>query len=152
MEESNHKNFVEIYWRNRNALIQNEIIPYQKAIFDLFWTKFEYDAKKDLERWRKKLFELWQNCAKKFRIIHSILKDDNFYDNEEDEIFNTVQNIVNMDYWSVHEFLCSLKERYTDNTKIYQLLNEICNDISEMRRISKKHTNIIELKEEPNHK
>ena len=143
MEKSNHRNFVEIYWRNRNILIQNDILPYQKAIFDLFRVKFEYDAKKDLERLRKKLFELWQKCADNFRMIHSILKEDNIYDNDEDEIFNSVQNIVDMDYWSVHEFFCSLKEKYADNTQIYQLLDDICNNISEMRRISKKHTNII---------
>lgn len=143
MEKSNHRNFVEIYWRNRNILIQNDILPYQKAIFDLFRVKFEYDAKKDLERWRKKLFELWQKCADNFRMIHSILKEDNIYDNDEDEIFNSVQNIVDMDYWSVYEFFCSLKEKYADNTQIYQLLDDICNNISEMRRISKKHTNII---------
>lgn len=152
MEKSNHKNFVETYERDWDTLIQNEILPYQEAIFDLFSAKFKHDAEQDLKRWRKKLFELWQNCANKFEEIHSILKDECFYDNNEDEIFNFVQNIVNMDYWSVYEFFCTLKKNFANNPEINMLLDDICNNISEMRRISKKHTNIIELKEEPNHK
>jgi hypothetical protein len=57
-----------------------------------------------------------------------------------------------MDYWSVYEFFCTLKKNFANNPEINMLLDDICNNISEMRRISKKHTNIIELKEEPNHK
>lgn len=143
MEKSDHRNFVELYWRNRDAIIQNDILPYQKAIFNLFSAKFEYDAKKDLEKWRKKLSYLGEKCANEFREIHLILKWENFDDNDEDEIFNLIQNIINMDYWSVEEFFNTLKENYKDNPKIYNMLDNICNDISEMRRISKKHTNII---------
>lgn len=46
MERSNHKNFVESYWRNREALI-SKILLYQDSIFNLFSTKFKYDADKD---------------------------------------------------------------------------------------------------------
>jgi hypothetical protein len=58
MEKSNHKDYLEAYQQNRNAAIKNEILPYQENIFRLFSAKFNFDANKDLERKRKKLYNL----------------------------------------------------------------------------------------------
>jgi len=145
MEKSNHKDYLEAYQQNRNAAIKNEILPYQENIFRLFSAKFNFDANKDLERKRKKLYNLWKSCWNKFDKIHSILnkKNENFEHDDEDVELDIVQDIVNMDYGSVEKFFNTLKEKYSDNPEIYGLLNDICNNISEMRRISKNHTNII---------
>ena len=146
MEKSNHKNYTELYWRNRNVLIENEVLPYQESIFKLFSTKFDSDANKDLERKRKKLYELGQSCSKDFDKIHSIMIErnkDNRINNDEDNEFDIAIEVVNMDYWSVKEFFDTLKNKYLDDSEIYPLLNHICDNISEMRTISEKHTNII---------
>ena len=144
MEKSNHKNYLEDYWQNRDIAIQNEILPYQENIFRLFSAKFNFDANKDLERKRKKLYDLWINCWIDFDRIHVILNDEKGNtDYDEDVELDIVQDIVNMDYGSVEKFFDTLKEKYSDNPKVYKLLDNICKNISEMRRISEKHTNII---------
>jgi len=143
MEKSSHKNFVEQFWRNRDILIDNKIIPYQNNIFDLFNDKFKSDAQKDWIRWRRKLEELWSKCGDNCEHIHQILVSKNTSFNEYEKIIETVNNIVNMDYWSLQDFFGALKNKYKDIPQIYELLNEIIDDIWEMRRISKKHTNII---------
>ena len=143
MEKSSHKNFVVQFWRNRDLLIDNKIIPYQNNIFDLFNDKFKSDAQKDWIRWRRKLEELWSKCGDNCEHIHQILVSKNTSFDEYANIIETVNNIVNMDYWSLQDFFGALKNKYKDITQIYELLNEIIDDIWEMRRISKKHTNII---------
>lgn len=155
MEKSNHKNYTELYWRNRNVLIENEILPYQENIFKLFSAKFDSDANKDLERKRKKLYDLGQSCSDDFEKIHSIItkrKNDSGIDNDEDNEFDIAIEVVNMDYWSVKEFFDALKSKYLNDSEIYPLLNHICDNLSEMRRISEKHTNIVQEKELNNHK
>ena len=146
MERSNHKNYTELYWRNRNILIENEILPYQESIFRIFSAKFNADANKDLEKKRKKLYELGEYCSENLDKIHSIIakrreieKDD---DNDENE-FDMAIEVVNMDYWSVQDFFNTLKEKYKNDPEIYTLLDNICNNLSEMWKISKNHTNII---------
>ncbi len=155
MEKSYHKNYTELYWRNRNILIENEILPYQESIFKLFSAKLNSDANKDLERKRKKLYDLGQSCSDDFLEIHSIIvkrKKDGRINNDEDNEFDIAIELVNMDYWSVREFFDALKNKYLDDSEIYPLLNHICDNLSEMRRISEKHTNIIQEKEQNNHK
>ena len=142
MERSNHKNFVELYWRNREALISNEILLYQDSIFNLFSTKFKYDADKDWEKNRIKLERLWYNCANKCDEIHKILSINDTMDDDID-LQETVNNIVNMDYGSVEELFNLIKKKYQNKPEIYNAIQEICNNLAEMRRISKKHTNII---------
>ena len=154
MERSNHKNYTELYWRNRDALIENEIL-YQRNIFKLFSVKFDSDANKDLERNRKKLYDLGESCSNYFDKIHSIImkrKKNGEIDNDEDNEFDIAIEVVNMDYWSVKQFFDTLKSKYLNDSEIYPLLDHICDNLSEMRRISKKHTNIIESKKHNNHK
>ena len=154
MERSDHKNYTELYWRNRNVLIENEILPYQESIFELFGAKFNSDANKDLERKRKKLYDLGKSCADDFNKVHSIMIKRRKYNksDDEDNEFDIAIEVVNMDYWSVKEFFDTLKNKYLNDNEIYPILDHICDNISEMRRISKKHTNIIESKEQHNHK
>ena len=104
MEKSSHKNFVEEYWRNRDILIDNKIIPYQNAIFNLFSIKFESDAKKDWSKWRKKLEYLWFKCSNNCKEIHQILVTSNSSFDEYENTIETINNIVNMDYWSLQDF------------------------------------------------
>ena len=143
MEKSSHRNFVEWYKRNRDALISNEILPYQDAIFDLFNVKFKFDAKKDWEKWRVKLEELWLKCANKCKEIHETLQWNNDFFYEYDDTMEMVNNIVNMDYWTLQNFFDTLKDKYKQNTQVYKLLSEISDCVWEMRKISKKYTNII---------
>ena len=144
-----HKNFVEwleMYKRNRSMIIDREIRPYEDAIFNLFGIKFKYDADKDWNRKRIKLKELWYKCAKSCEAIHKILNTNEYIDEDTKLVLTEiVNNIINMDYWSVNEFFNVLKEKYKDNIEIYDALNEVCNNLSKMRNISEKHTNIIKL-------
>ena len=142
IEKSSHKNFIEWYWRNRKVVIDNEIIPYQDAIFDLFNAKFKFDANKDWERKRIKLKELWIDCANNCKKIHEILHLEEYY-NDNDDLMEIVSSIVDMDYWSLQEFFNLLCEEYKKDTKVYNILTKISDDIWKMRIISRKHTNII---------
>ena len=143
IEKSSHRNYVEWYWRNRKAVIDNDVIPYQDAIFDIFNAKFQFDAKKDWDRKRMKLKELWIDCANNCMKIHEILHSEEYY-NDCDDLMDTVTNIVDMDYWSLQEFFGVLRDKYRENTKVSLLLNKIFDDIWKMRLISKNHTNIIQ--------
>lgn len=146
IEFSDHKNYTEQYWRNRKVLIENEILPVEESIFRLFSIKFNWDADKDLERKRKKLYDLGKSCSNDLDEIHSIIRKRKIYnenDNDEDNAFDIAIEIIDMDYWSVYDFFNTLKTQYSNDSEIYPLLDHICNNISEMRKISKKHTNII---------
>jgi hypothetical protein len=142
MGKSNHKNFVEWLWRKRSKIIKDLIIPYQDRIFNSFSSKFELDAKADWNRWRKKLEELWFKCAENCKQIHEILTLDSLQSSSKD-ITSTVNNIINMDYWSVEKFFERLRNKYKNHPQVYRLLDDTKNNLWEMRRISKKHTNII---------
>lgn len=144
MEKSSHKNFIEWLWRKRDKIIKDQIIPYQDRIFDSFSNKFKLDAKADRNRWRKKLGELWLKCAENCKQIHEILTLDSCQSDSKD-ITWTVNNIINMDYWSVEEFFEKLKNRYKKHPQVYILLDDTKKNLWEMRRISKKHTNIIKI-------
>jgi hypothetical protein len=146
IEFSDHKNYTEQYWRNRKVLIENEILPVEESIFRLFSIKFNRDADKDLERKRKKLCDLGKSCSNDLDEIHSIIRKRKIYnenDNDEENAFDMAIEIIDMDYWSVYDFFSTLKAQYSNDSEIYPLLDHICNNISEMRKISKKHTNII---------
>jgi len=142
MGKSNHKNFVETYWRNRLDLINNIILPHQNRIFSLLSKKFKSDANKDWERNRIKLKLLWYECANKCDEILKILNIRNRTSNNTD-LEDIVNNIVNMDYESVKDLFNHLKESYKNDPEIYNTIQEICNNLAEMRKLSKKHTNII---------
>ena len=144
-EKSNHKDYLNLYWKNRNKVVENEILPCQESIFELFSVKFNYDANEDLKRNRKKLFNLGKNCSKNLYEIHSILtKKQKFGESyDEDRQEEIVQEIVNMTYQSVLELFETVKEKFSDNPKIEKLLQNTCDSISEMLEISKNHTNII---------
>ena len=142
MGKSNHKNFVETYWRNRLDLINNIILPHQNRIFSLLSKKFKSDANKDWERNRIKLKLLWYECANKCDEILKILNIRNRTSNNAD-LEDIVNNIVNMDYESVKDLFNHLKESYKNDPEIYNTIQEICNNLAEMRKLSKKHTNII---------
>ncbi len=152
MEKSNHKNYVEWHWRKRNELIKEKIIPYQDKIFESFSNKFKLDAQADWNRGRKKLQELWFKCAENCKQIHEILSLNSTQQHNTTDTTPIVNDIINMDYWSVEMFFRKLKIKYWKHPKVYRLLNDTKRNLWEMRRISKKHTNIIELKEESNHK
>ena len=143
MDKSSHRNFVEWYWRNREIIIRDNVLPYQSAIFDIFSKKFDFDAQKDLLRWRKKLWRLGNSCAEELSKIHSILNSWTVSDDELDEIIEIVENVVDMDYDSVKEFFYTLKKEYSENWKIKERLNQICDNISKMWEISQDKTNII---------
>jgi len=142
IEKSSHRNYIEWYWRNRKAVIDNDVIPYQDAIFDIFNAKFQFDAKKDWDRKRTRLKELWTDCANNCKKIHEILHTDEYF-NDSDELMDTVTNIVDMDYWSLQEFFGELRERYKQDSEVHPFLDRIYDDIWEMWAISKNHTNII---------
>lgn len=151
MEESCHKDYLELYWKNRDIAIENWILPYKESIFSILSSKFKFDAEKDLKIKRNKLYNLGMSCSDDFNKIHNIITEDNEHDNneydhedyDEDNAFNLAVEIVDMTYWSVRELFNTLKNRYPDKSKIYSLLEHICNNISKMREISKNKTKII---------
>lgn len=143
MKKSNHKNYIEWHWRNWNEIIKEIIIPYQNKIFESFSNKFKLDAQADWNRRRKKLQELWLKCAENCKKIHEILSLNFTQQCNPTDNTQIVNNIVNMDYWSVEIFFRKLKIQYRKQQQIYMLLDDTKKNLWEMRKISKKHTNII---------
>lgn len=143
MEKSNHKNYVEWFDRNRPELVENVVLPNEKAIFQLFSKKFEDDANADIKRDRIRLWVRWQWCADACLQIHNILSWEAENDPKLKEI---VRNIVNLDYDSLKEVFSEIQKRYS-NPDIQKHLQDICNYIDKMRQISKKHTNVISKSE-----
>lgn len=155
MDKSEHKNYVEWYWRSRDKIAENEILPSEKEIFNLFSIKFKYDSEKDLQKWRKILSSLWNDCANLFQQIHQSLKqnlqEDELSEDElsEDELegaFDFVQKITDMDYKSINEFFQVLKSKYQNDKRIDDKMEKICENILHMRQISKEKTEIIQEK------
>ena len=138
--KSNHKDFIEWYNRERNSVIEEQVIPHQNKIFHQFSKKFASDAEKDLSKWRIKLFEWGSICSQSCNDIHSILKTS---DELHENLSHIAEIIINMDYNSVSEFFTVLKEKYKENNDILEELNNVINYLSKMRKISKEHTNII---------
>jgi len=143
MEKSNHKNYIEWVDRNWPLLVKKQILPNEKKIFDLFSQKFAKDAEADLNRWRKKLRELWNLCANSCHEIHEIFA---WEAENKPKLKELVKNIVNLDYNSLKEVFFEIQKKYS-NPEIQNHLQDICNYIDKMRQISKKHTNVISKSE-----
>lgn len=142
MGKSVHRNYIEWYDRDRNNLIVQKIIPYEKNIFELFNQKFYEDAQKDEDRGRERLMSLWVLCADCCRLIHENLI---WVDWLDTELKNIVNSIVNMDYDSLREFFFALKFTYSTQWNQYAVdkISQICIYLEKMRKISQKHTNVI---------
>jgi len=136
-----HKNFIEWYWRNRNKLCNEKILPYQNQIFGLFSEKFHNDAEKDWERWRKLLESRWNKCSEICNEIHLVLWWNDHIDKELKDLTN---NIVNLDYNSLLEAFQTLKDKYLEvwNEWIANQINTVCLYLEKMWKISKPHTTI----------
>ena len=136
-----HKNFVEWYWRNWDKLCNEKILPHQWEIFKLFSDKFNIDAEKDWERWRKLLKSRWNNCSELCNEIHLIL-----WWNEviNEDLKDLVNNIVNLDYNSLSKIFQTLKNQYSElwESWIANQIDIICTYLEKMWEISKSHTTI----------
>lgn len=147
MEQSNHKNYIKWVDRNWPLLVKKQILPNEKKIFDLFSQKFAKDAEADLNRWRKKLRELWNLCANSCHEIHEILA---WEVENHPELKELVKNIVNLDYESLWEVFSKIQLEYFNtwwDEQVQKHLQNIQNYIKKMRQISKKHTNVISKSE-----
>ena len=143
MEKSYHKNYVEWFDRNRPLLVKNQVLPNEKKIFDLFGQQFLKDAESDLNRWRKKLWELWNLCACACHEIHELFS---WEVENNPELKELVKNIVNLDYESLWEIFSKIQLEYFNtwwDEQVQKHLQDICNYIKKMRQISQKHTNVI---------
>lgn len=139
MEKSNHRNYVEWFERDWPLLVKNQIIPNEKNIFDLFSQKFKKDAEADLNRGRKILRRLWNLCANSCLEIHQILS---WESGNNPKLSDLVKNIVNLDYESLGEIFSKIQDEYTSQ-EIKSHLQDVCDYIDKMRKISKNHTNVI---------
>lgn len=135
-----HKNFIEWYWRNRDKLCEEKILPYQKQIFKLFSEKFHKDAEKDWEKWRKLLASRWNKCSEICNEIHLTLWNDMI----NGDLKDLVNNIVNLDYNSLLEVFQVLKDEYLKvwNELIVSKIWIVCMYLEKMWSISKSHTTI----------
>lgn len=136
-----HKNFIEWYWRDRNKLCEQKLLPYQGEIFKLFSDKFHFDAEKDWGRWRKLLKSRWNKCWEICNEIHLTLW---WNDIINEELKNLVNNIVNLDYNSLSEVFETLKSEYLEVWEewIAKQIDIICSYLEKMWRISSPHTTI----------
>ena len=136
-----HKNFVEWYWRNWNKLCNEKILPYQGEIFKLFSNKFQIDAEKDWERWRKLLKSRWNKCWEICNEIHLTLWWNEIINENLKDIVN---NIVNLDYNSLSEVFRVLKNKYLETWEqwIANQIDDICTYLEKIWVISKSHTTI----------
>lgn len=134
-----HKNFIEWYWRNRDKLCIEKILPYQGKIFKLFSEKFHCDAEKDWERWRNLLKSRWNKCSEICNEIHSTLWWNDIVDKN---LKHLVNNIVNLDYNSLSEFFQTLKNKYSKVWEqwIANKIEIIHIQLEKMWEISKFHT------------
>ena len=144
--------YTETNWINRNALIQNEILPYKTAVFDILKIRFNYEAESDP---KSEKYESRKRCAKNSRKIHFILNwlepdenEENLHEEEEisnkdeiifsqeekDRIFDTIQDIMDMNYQDKKAFFDTLKEVFAKDKEVKDILNEICNDLSELKK------------------
>ena len=143
MEKSNHKNYVKWYGIDRSQLVRQEIMPYEKSIFDMFSKKFKIDADKDLERGREKLWKLWYLCADSCKNIHKVLAWTTEY---SPKIKSLVDEVVNLDYQSLLEVFEITKAEYFDkwwSQEVQNNVQDICKHLTQMREISKNRTNVI---------
>jgi len=138
-----HKNFIEWYWRDRNKLCNEKLLPYQNQIFKLFSEKFHTDAEKDGNRWRKLLKSRWNECGNICNEIHLTLWGSDIINNDLRDLVN---NIVNLDYNSLLETFQTLRNRYSDiwNQNIVDKIEIVCSYLEKMWKISSPHTTILE--------
>ena len=134
-----HKNYVEWFWRNRDTIINTQLLPNQDEIFNLFSNKFHDDAEKDWSKGRVRLQTRWETCANACNEIHNSLWWD-ITNNEE--LTNLVKNIVNLDYWSLQDFFITLRKSYSNNPEILTHIDNICKQLKKMWDISEPHTTI----------
>lgn len=143
MEKSNHKNYIEWFNRDWPLLVKTQVIPNEKEIFELFSQKFHKDALKDCERWREYLRNMWEICSESCKNIHIALQ---WIDNINASLKGLVKNICDLDYESLLEIFRRIKLEYFNTWKdedIVEELDNICNTLDKMRKISKNHTNVI---------
>jgi hypothetical protein len=136
-----HKNFIEWYWRDRNKLCSEKLLPYQNEIFKLFSEKFHTDAEKDWERWRKLLESWWNKCSEICNEIHLTLWWNDIINND---LKSLIKNIVNLDYNSLLEVFQTLENKYSKVWEKYiaNQIKSINKYIEKMWTISKPHTTI----------
>lgn len=135
--DSNH-NLIELYWWNRDTLINNVFSYNPQYVFKSFNAKFHYNAQNNERTGKIKLSKLEQECAECCAEIYSILKNENgsnVYsenDQEEDFIFDAVQDITSMNYDRIWEFFSVLKNNFSYNKQIMDILKRVSSDLSEM--------------------
>lgn len=139
-----HKNYVEWYWSERDALCTQKLLPYQNEVFKLLSDKFYTDAENDREKWRKLLTYRWYRCSELCNEIH---KNFEWSDVIGEDLKGLVNDIVNMDYNSLLEVFQTLKDEYSEggNQWVSNQINYICEYLEKMWNVSKKHTEIKSL-------
>lgn len=138
IRKSNHKNYLPSYPFSTEEIIEKYILFNPKNSFKLFAEKIEKDAKKDWERGRKFLERQGLKAAENCKRISEI-----FMDVKGEENSQLIEEIINMDYQSVVDFFQLLKSYFQENEEVYQNLSSIVKSFQEMRKVSEKHTNII---------
>ena len=138
IRKSNHKNYLPSYPFSTEEIIEKYILFNPKNSFKLFAEKIEKDAKKDWERGRKFLERQGLKAVENCKRISEI-----FMDAKGEENSQLIEEIINMDYQSVVDFFQLLKIYFQDNEEVYQNLSSIVKSFQKMRKVSEKHTNII---------
>lgn len=142
INDSDH-NIIELYWWNRNALINDVFLYDTQCVFQSFNVKFHYNAQNNERIGQIKLSKLEEECAQCCAEIYSILKSENGMekysenDQEEDFVFDTVQDIASMGYNKIWEFFYVLKNKFSYNKQIMDILNKVSSNLSEMWKISR---------------
>lgn len=139
-----HKNYIEWYWSERDALCTQKLLPYQNEIFRLFSDKFYTDAENDREKWRKLLTYRWYRCSELCDEIHKNLE---WNDIIGEDLKDLVNNIVDLDYNSLLEVFQILRDKYLEiwNQWISNQIDNICEYLDKMWKISKNRTEIKSL-------
>lgn len=149
MGGSEDKNHISLYLEsgkiNWKALIKTE---YQEEIFHILSIRFNFNAEKNSIEARNYhahqkeiLSQLSKNCAEKLKRIYELTSKWWSFNQNEDEmedVYETVQEIMDMDYESKKAFFNTLRERFKDNEEIRNLFDEINSDLSQMQEISGK--------------
>ena len=140
IRKSNHKNYLPSYPFSTEEIIEKYILFNPKNSFKLFAEKIEKDAKKDWERGRKFLETQGLKAAEICKKISELSENSEAKGEENSQL---IEEIINMDYQSVVDFFQLLKSYFQENEEVYQNLSSIVKSFQEMRKVSEKHTNII---------
>lgn len=145
---SEHKNYIDRFEWSWESFVDKHIFPHKKNIFAILSQKIKNDGEKDISNNKHKIGNRWNQAATLSSEIHKALSPvpkQNWLVDINEENMKIVEDLINMDYWTVSKVFNVISKRLLElkningSKKAYQI-SEL---FAKMREKSEKHTNII---------